>query len=89
MRRSLMLFVVEVSLLGTLSALGQAQPVIQLPHPQVSALIGGDAKFCVLYKNVSSTTGFGPFLSFVLDQHGADGPPNCDGVTFVKAEMID
>src|SRR6185369_16813137 len=32
--------------------------------------------------------GFGPFLSFVLDQHGADGPPNCDGVTFVKAEMI-
>lgn len=59
--------------------------------PQV--LIGEDFTFKVRFANTAGDIGYGPFIDLVLDAGGANitkNPPcACDGMTFVKANMID
>jgi len=62
------------------------------PPPDVPSevLIGEQFKFKVRFEP-PSTLGYGPFIDLVLDAGGADRKkncPNCDGIKFVKAEMI-
>lgn len=77
-----------LTVLACFSALAQPVPKITLPQPQGDALIGDTFKFCVLFENDQGTPGFAPFLDLRLDQHGADGPLPCDGVTYVSAELV-
>ncbi|HXF06221.1 MAG TPA: LamG-like jellyroll fold domain-containing protein, partial [Blastocatellia bacterium] len=74
------------------------------PQPQVTltvpaeALIGEDFTFTVKFKNATSNPGdigYAPFIDLVLDAGGANitkpaqtPPCACDGITFVKAEMV-
>jgi len=77
--------------LGSFSALAQPLPKVTLVHPATEALIGDDVKFCVLFENAGTATGFAPFLDFVFDRQGADGVTSslpCDGVSFVSAEVV-
>ncbi|MEO8381388.1 MAG: hypothetical protein ABI779_17140 [Acidobacteriota bacterium] len=60
--------------------------------PQSDALIGDTVKFCVLFENDQGSPGFAPFLDLVFDQRGKDGTAGsfpCDGLTFVKAELLE
>jgi uncharacterized repeat protein (TIGR01451 family) len=65
------------------------------PPPDVpgEVLINEQFKFKVRFKNQNANTsfGYGPFIDLVLDAGGADlkkSCPTCDGITFVKAEMV-
>lgn len=71
---------------------GHAPDVPPDVPPQV--LIGEDFTFKVRFKNAApADIGYGPFIDLVLDAGGANitkNPPcACDGMTFVKANMID
>ena len=58
------------------------------------ALIGEDFTFTVTFKNTGTNVGYGPFVDLVLDAGGANiklGKPSpcmCDGITYLKAEMV-
>jgi uncharacterized repeat protein (TIGR01451 family)/fimbrial isopeptide formation D2 family protein len=80
-----------------------APPPIPRPVPSVTlkvpaqSLIGEEVKFRVTFKNLPVPTpgviGYGPFIDLVLDAGGANIKKSltgctCDGITFVKAEMI-
>ncbi len=65
------------------------------PPPDVPSevLINEQFKFKVRFNNQNANTsfGYGPFIDLVLDAGGADikkSCPTCDGITFVKAEMV-
>jgi hypothetical protein len=74
------------------------------PKPHVTlnvpseVLIGEDFTFQVKFTNASANPGdigYGPFIDLVLDAGGANitkppqtPPCSCDGITFVKAEMV-
>jgi uncharacterized repeat protein (TIGR01451 family) len=71
---------------------GHAPDVPPDVPPQV--LVGEDFTFKVRFKNAApADIGYGPFIDLVLDAGGANitkNPPcACDGMTFVKANMID
>ncbi|MCS7158432.1 MAG: hypothetical protein N0A16_11985, partial [Blastocatellia bacterium] len=73
------------------------QPQVALSAP-AEVLIGESFTFTVKFKNASSNPGdigYGPFIDLVLDAGGANitkpgqtPPCACDGITFVKAEMV-
>jgi uncharacterized repeat protein (TIGR01451 family) len=73
------------------------------PDVPAQVLIGEPFTFRVRFNNgllnglpppaPGAITGYGPFIDLVLDASGANmakpGPCACDGITFVKANMID
>ncbi len=68
---------------------------VTLTDVPAEALIGEQVKFKVTFKNPGNAIGYGPFIDLVLDAGGANltKPPHippcfCDGITFVKAEII-
>jgi uncharacterized repeat protein (TIGR01451 family)/fimbrial isopeptide formation D2 family protein len=68
-------------------------PTISLLDVPAEVLIGEQFTFTVKFKNNPSVVGFGPSLDLVLDG-GANipkspGPCACDGITLVKAEMVE
>jgi uncharacterized repeat protein (TIGR01451 family) len=89
---------------GLLLALGllwnpKTVSVQSSPVPQVTlnvpaeVLIGEDFTFEVKFRNAGNQFGYGPFIDLVLDAGGANLPKgippcSCDGITFVKAEMV-
>lgn len=88
MRFRFLAFVLLVSCLAS-AALAAPLPVVGLPAPQRDALIGDTVTFCVTFKN-NGSTGFAPFIDLAFDEAGKDGVSGlpCDGITFVKAEMV-
>ena len=81
----------------TVSVQSSPVPQVTLTAP-AEALIGEDFTFTVKFKNASPNPGdigYGPFIDLVLDAGGANitkpaqtPPCACDGITFVKAEMV-
>ena len=91
MRHRMIVLIALISLVSVAAVFAQPQPRVTLPVAQRDALIGDTVKFCVLFDNNQGTVGYGPFLDLVFDQGGAGGisaNTPCDGVTFVKAEMV-
>lgn len=88
-----------VALLGAAqeTAHAQPQPVATMTAPP-DALVGEDFQFALTFANAAgSPVGFGPFIDVAVNYGGADdnanmppnGPPGpCDGINFVKAEMV-
>ncbi|MFY9824103.1 MAG: LamG domain-containing protein [Thermoanaerobaculia bacterium] len=93
------LWLFALALLAGLRSAASPMPSVYFktapPPPDVPSevLIGEQLKFKVRFKQPNTaTTGYGPFVDLVLDTGGADIKklcPNCDGIKFVKAEMID
>jgi uncharacterized repeat protein (TIGR01451 family)/fimbrial isopeptide formation D2 family protein len=86
-----MIVLAVVTCLASLTVFALPRPDVNLPAPQRNALIGDTVTFCVLFRNNQGAVGYGPFLDLVFDQEGAGGISSnspCDGVTFVKAEMV-
>jgi len=86
------LLAVWIAVLAAVCTFGMPAPKVTLPSPQVDALIGETVKFCVLFENDQGSPGFAPFIDLVFDQHGADGNAGakpCDGLSFVKAELVE
>jgi uncharacterized repeat protein (TIGR01451 family) len=88
MRFRMIVLTALISLVSVAAVFAQPQPRVTLPVAQRDALIGDTVKFCVLFDNNQGAVGYGPSLDLVFDQAGADGNSPCDGVTFVKAEMV-
>jgi fimbrial isopeptide formation D2 family protein/uncharacterized repeat protein (TIGR01451 family) len=65
------------------------QPAVTLQGAPRDVLIGEELKFCVLFNNKAGTQeGFAPFVDLEFPAKGIDGPAPCDGIEFVKAEVI-
>ncbi len=78
-------------LFSPLGAGAQSQPVVTLFEVPADVLIGENFTFKIKFKNLSTTSGYGPFIDLVLDAAGADAgtPPGpCDGVSFVSARLL-
>jgi uncharacterized repeat protein (TIGR01451 family) len=82
---------------GSRTTFTQSGPVPQVTlNVPAEVLIGEDFTFTVKFKNASANPGdigYGPFINLVLDAGGANLSKNnpacaCDGITFVKAEMV-
>jgi uncharacterized repeat protein (TIGR01451 family) len=82
---------------GSRTTFTQSGPVPQVTlNVPAEVLIGEDFTFTVKFKNASANPGdigYGPFIDLVLDAGGANLSKNnpacaCDGITFVKAEMV-
>jgi large repetitive protein len=78
---------------GIVSSAPPMPPTVSTFDVPAEVLIGEQFTFTVKFKNTAGAVGFGPSLDLVLDG-GANvpkspGPCACDGITFVKAEMVE
>jgi len=69
-------------------------PIVTLMDVPPEVLIGEEFKFKVKFESVTgSPFGYGPSLDLVLEEGGANSAKSaaclCDGITFVKAEILD
>ncbi len=90
-RRGLILSLVCYCLVACLPGLAQPVPKVTLVNVPTEVLIGEPFTFTVVFENVGSAIGYGPFIDLVLESGGADlnsaGGPG-DGITFVSAKMV-